>query len=204
MREDAYTPSGSGKVRGVAASTKTVGRLSGYNALGSLLILLSVPCVLPIPGVGNVMGLALMGTAWWIWCGTAGHQAAQGLTALPLNARHRRLVRRWIARVHRLAAPWCRPRLCALVSPQPRTTLAACAALLVALMGVLIFLPIPLGNILPAASVTCLGLGLSHKDGLAALCSAGLAVLALVYTGVLGAGAWIWIMAPLGRLLGLA
>jgi hypothetical protein len=68
---------------------------------------------------------------------------------------------------------------------------------------VLIFLPIPLGNVLPAASVTTLGLGLSHRDGLAALWSAGLAGLALAYTLALGAGAWVWVMTPMARLLGL-
>jgi hypothetical protein len=67
----------------------------------------------------------------------------------------------------------------------------------------LIFLPIPLGNVLPAASVTCLGLGISHRDGLAALWSAALAVLALAYTAALAAGAWTWVVAPLGRWLGL-
>jgi len=172
--------------------------------LGSLLVLLSAPCVLPIPGIGNVMGLALMGAAWWIWRGTAADAQASGATNLPLNPRHERLVQSWMARLDRLAAPWCRPRLNVLVDLQPRTWRAAFAAALVALMGVLIFLPIPLGNVLPAASVTSLGLGLSHRDGLAALWSAGLAGLALTYTAALGAGAWVWIMAPLGQLLGLA
>lgn len=170
---------------------------------GSLLILLSAPCVLPIPGIGNVMGLALMGTAWWIWRGTSSTDLTGRVPAVLLNPRHQRLFRRWMARVDRLAAPWCRPRLNTLVDLQPRSWRAACAAALVALMGLLIFLPIPLGNVLPAASVTSLGLGLSHRDGLAALWSAGLAGLALVYTAALGAGAWVWIMAPLGRVLGL-
>jgi hypothetical protein len=71
-------------------------------------------------------------------------------------------------------------------------------------MGVLIFLPIPLGNVLPAASVTCLGLGLSHRDGVVALWSAGLAALALAYTAVLAAGAWAWVIDPIWRAIGLA
>lgn len=174
------------------------------HPLGPLLILLSAPCVLPIPGIGNVMGLALMGAAWWIWRGPAADALTGRATAAPLNPRHRRLVRRWMARVGRLAAPWCRPRLITFVDLQPGSWRTAFAAALVALMGVLIFLPIPLGNVLPAASVTSLGLGLSHRDGLAALWSAGLAGLALVYAAALGAGAWMWVMAPVGRWLGVA
>ena len=173
------------------------------HPLGSLLILLSAPCVLPIPGIGNVMGLALMGAAWCIWRGTPATAFTGRTTTLPMNPRHRRLVRRWMARLDRLAAPWCRPRLNTLVDLQPRSWRAAFAAALVALMGVLIFLPIPLGNVLPAASVTTLGLGLSHRDGMAALWSAGLAGLALAYTAALGAGAWMWIIAPVAQLLGL-
>jgi hypothetical protein len=71
-------------------------------------------------------------------------------------------------------------------------------------MGVLIFLPIPLGNVLPAASVTCLGLGLSHRDGMAALWSAALAVLALAYPVALAAGAWTWMVSPLWKAVGLS
>jgi hypothetical protein len=68
---------------------------------------------------------------------------------------------------------------------------------------VLIFLPIPLGNVLPAASVTCLGLGLSHRDGMAALWSVALALLALAYPVALAAGAWAWVIDPLWKATGL-
>jgi hypothetical protein len=177
-------------------------RSAQAESLGSLLILMAVPCVLPIPGIGNVMGLGMMGLAWAIWQGDVAAGLISRARTSPLNAHHRRKIRRVIRRVHRLAAPWCRPRLEGLVSPSPRSWHAASAAALVAIMGALIFLPIPLGNVLPAASVTCLGLGLSHRDGVAALWSAGLAVLALAYTAALAAGAWAWIMAPLARWAG--
>ena len=174
------------------------------DALGSLLILMAVPCVLPIPGIGNVMGLGMMGLAWAIWRGDPAMGLLSRTRTSPLNAHRRRQIRRGIRWVHQLAAPWCRPRLEGLVRLAPRSWHAASAAALVSTMGVLIFLPIPLGNVLPAASVTCLGLGLSHRDGVAALWSAGLAVLALAYTAVLAAGAWAWVMAPFGRWLGLS
>jgi hypothetical protein len=108
-----------------------------------------------------------------------------------------------MGRLEQLSSRWCRPRLQRLALLPARSWQAAAVAALVATMGVLIFLPIPLGNVLPAASVTCLGLGLSRRDGVAALWSAGLAALALAYTAALAAGAWAWVMAPLGRWLGL-
>jgi hypothetical protein len=172
------------------------------HPVGSPLILMSLPCVLPIPGIGNVMGVGLMALAWLIWRGEQPSDVSGRARPPTLNAHRRRQIRRWIRRLHRLAEPWCRPRLEGLVTLRPRSWRAATAALLVATMGVLIFLPIPLGNVLPAASVTCLGLGLSHRDGMAALWSAALAVLALAYPVALAAGAWTWGLAPLWRALG--
>ena len=75
-------------------------------------------------------------------------------------------------------------------------------AALVATMGVEIFLPIPLGNVLPAASLTLLGMALKHRDGLATLWSLALAVIALAYPFLLGLGAWQWVMNPLWQGLG--
>jgi len=174
------------------------------DELGSLLILTAVPCVLPIPGIGNVMGLGMIGLAWAIWRGDSTLGLLGRTRTSPLNAQRRRQIRLGIRRVHRLAAPWCRPRLQSLVSLAPRSWHAAAAAALVATMGVLIFLPIPLGNVLPAASITCLGLGLSHRDGVAALWSAGLAALAMAYTAALAAGAWTWVIDPIWQAVGLS
>jgi hypothetical protein len=60
-------------------------------------------------------------------------------------------------------------------------------ALVMALMGVLIALPIPFGNTLPGFAVILLGLGLALVDGLAVL---GALILAAVATGVSIALGW--------------
>ena len=63
----------------------------------------------------------------------------------------------WLERAERLA----RPRLPALVSrPVERLIGVICIVL-----AVVLFLPIPLGNIPPGISITLLGLGLMEKDG---------------------------------------
>jgi hypothetical protein len=59
-------------------------------------------------------------------------------------------------------------------------------------MGVLITLPIPFGNILPAAAVTLFGLGSVFRDGAAALLGMAVAVAATLFPVALAAAAWAW------------
>lgn len=175
-------------------------QLHGPALEGSMLVLMGAPCLLPIPGVGNVMGAALMLAAVTLWKG-------QGATALPARVAAFRLPPRWAHRVLRMLAAvygWAergsRERLVGLARPGPSPWLAT----QVGLMGAVIFLPIPLGNVLPALAVVALGLGLALRDGVAVLLAAGLALSALLYTAALGAGAWWWIAAPLMHWIGRA
>ena len=64
-------------------------------------------------------------------------------------------------------------------------------------MGVVIFLPIPLGNVLPAIAIVLLGLGLALQDGLSVLAGWFVSLLALTYTLALVVGAWVWLIAPI-------
>lgn len=162
---------------------------------GSMLVLLSVPCVLPIPGIGNVMGAALAVLALAGW-----HHGELG--DLPGRVARVTLPARWARRVLNLLAwfyagsgRWCRVRLSGVAEMRPRSWMSP----LVGLMGGLIFLPIPLGNVLPALALVLLGLGLAFRDGLAALAGCGVAMLALVYTVALGVGAWAWLIVPVAR-----
>jgi hypothetical protein len=41
----------------------------GLAARGSLLLLLAVPCLLPIPGMGTVLGLGVLAMAVALWRG---------------------------------------------------------------------------------------------------------------------------------------
>lgn len=179
--------------------------LAPSHSIGSLLILLSVPCVLPVPGIGNVMGLALIGVAGLIWrIGSAGAIGRPGLVgSLRLHHDHEARLLQWLSRVEQWSGRWCRPRLNRLTQLPARSWQAASAAAVVAMLGVEIFLPIPLGNVLPAAALTLMGMALKHRDGVVALWSLVLASLALAYPFLLGLGAWQWIMAPLWRAWGM-
>lgn len=167
----------------------------GAAAQGTLLVLMSAPCVLPVPGVGNVLGMGLMLLALAMWRGQCAQQLPQRVAGWQLSARWARRVLGLLAGFYALAGRWSRQRLVHLVgqADTPQAWLAPG----VALMGGLIFLPIPFGNVLPALALCLVGLGLVFRDGLAVLLAMLAATLALAYTGALGVLAWQWGLAPL-------
>jgi hypothetical protein len=61
---------------------------------------------------------------------------------------------------------------------------------LLALMALLIWLPIPFGNVLPAFALVMLGLGLAFRDGLAVLAGFLVGGVALAGTTAAGLAAW--------------
>jgi hypothetical protein len=165
----------------------------GPAAQGTLLVLLAAPCLLPMPGVGSVLGIGLALLALTMWRG-------QQATGLPKRVADVHLSDAWARRVlglladfYGLAGRWARSRLTGIAEPGPRSWIAAKAGL----MAVLIVLPIPFGNVLPALALMLLGLGLVFRDGAAVLLSAAIATTAVLYTGGLGMAAWLWGMAPL-------
>jgi hypothetical protein len=196
---------------GLGAGPVTLAQLAalqGPAALGSLLVLLAAPCVLPVPGVGNVMGLALMMLALPMWRG-------QPIAALPAGVAGFQMPARWARRALLLMAGLYalaeritrsgrrRPQGAApqpAQQPGPRPWLAAH----VALMGGLIFLPLPLGNVLPALSLALLGLALALHDRLLMAGALAAGLLAWVYTAALGLAVWAWGLAPVLNYLGLS
>jgi len=167
---------------------------------GSLLVLLAAPCLLPAPGVGTVLSLGLAAMALALWRGEACQGLPQRVTDLELPVAWARRVLGLLARFYALAGRCSRRRLehlAHLGDGGPRAWLAA----KVGLMGGLIFLPIPLGNVLPALALVLLGLGLAFRDGVAVLLAGATAGTALASTLALGAAAWIWGLAPVLRWL---
>ena len=170
----------------------------GSAAFSSMLVLLAMASVLPLPGVGNITGLAVLPMALALWRGRGAGGLPERLAALRMPARLAGQVLRSLAGVYALCGRWSRRRLCRLALPGPRSWLAV----KIALMGVLIFLPIPLGNILPAIALGLLGLALAFEDGLLVLLATVFAGLSVLYTAALGAAAWWWGVAPLMQWLG--
>ena len=54
-------------------SMQTLPQAHGHTAHGTLLLLMAVPCLLPVPGVGTVLGLGMAALAAAMW---RGHSSA--------------------------------------------------------------------------------------------------------------------------------
>ncbi len=139
----------------------TLAEAHGGAWQASLLVLLAAPCMLPIPGVGVVLsvGLALLGLM--LLRPQQHHQlpARLGRLTLPREGATRSLA--LLARFYDGICRLTRPRMPALAGPHARWWLGP----MTVVMAVLIFLPIPFGNLLPAVALMLAGVALAARDG---------------------------------------
>lgn len=160
----------------------------GADAHGTLLLLLAISCLLPVPGVGTVLGVGMAALAVAMWRGDC-------VPCLPQRVAKLELPRHWAQRVlvtlasaYNLAGRHAKARLSHLVVACGRSA----TALAVGLMATIVAMPIPFGNLLPAVAVMFIGLGLVFRDGLAVILGLLMSAVALAATiGVL-LMAWVW------------
>lgn len=162
----------------------------GGRATGALLLIFGLICTLPLPpGSTTVFGAPLLLLAPQLLLGFRSPW-------LPASLRRRGISTRDLRRGLPRVLPWLermeavsRPRLGFLLGPAGHRVIGLiCTAL-----ALVLILPIPLGNMLPAAAVSVLSLALVQRDGFLALLGYGLAgaslgVLALA-AGMIGRGA---------------
>lgn len=162
----------------------------GPAAHGSLLLLLAVPCLLPVPGTGTVLGLGVLALAVSMWRGQSELALPARVARLEMSQCWARRVLSTLATIYAVAARVARARHGWMVREGAWRWLAAA----VALMAVLLILPIPFGNVLPAAALILLGLGLSFRDGIVVAAGAVVGVLAagVMFTLVVLAAGWGW------------
>lgn len=169
------------------------------RALGALIFIFAVPVVLPLPpGVSTVFGAPLLFLTAQLMLGMK--------PWLPHFITDRSLMRREFRKVVTAVTPWLnraetlmRPRL-SFVGQRPFVYLLGLMCLV---LSIILFLPIPLGNMLPALAVSIIALGLLARDGVWMLIGlvAGIVALVVVW-GVL----WAIIIAALfvvGSVFGL-
>ncbi|MBB6253530.1 exopolysaccharide biosynthesis protein [Nitrospirillum iridis] len=152
------------------------------RAVGALIFVFAVPNVLPTPpGTSAVLGLPLvfltaqlaLGRRPWLPRFIAGRSLARKDFAA-LMAK----VAPWLAKAERML----KPRLGALTRPPAENAVGA----LCFLLALILFLPIPLGNMLPALAICLVALGVLERDGVWVLLGLGTAVAAVtVVWGVL-------------------
>lgn len=156
----------------------------GDRALAALLFVFAVPNVLPVPpGVSAVLGAPLVLLALQLTFGRRPWLPAVMARRTLSRSDFAALVRRigpWLARAERLLQPR--------ISPLALPPMEYLVGLVCLLLAVVLVLPVPLGNMLPALAISLLALGILERDGLWIL--AGLlvaAVSAVVVSGVVWA-----------------
>ena len=173
-------------------------RLHGRAGPGGLLVVLSVPCLLPVPGAGVFMSMGMAMVAWMIWRHYPRLVMPRKVGRFQLSPPMARRALNILAWLYEKASHVMRTRQRWWLQPAHRLWLAP----FVAVMALIIFLPIPFGNVVPAVALLLIGLGLVFEDGLAMLTGVlvGLALVAVLAGLVGGAAHWapaLWAAWPL-------
>lgn len=180
--------SAAASIQGEPVSMRAIMQAHGSEAHGALLLMLAIPCLLPVPGVGTVLGLGVVALAVAMWRG-------QCPLVLPARVADLELPPYWAQRVlgglawaYALAGRHAKPRMSHLAVPGRRSGIS----LTVGLMAVIVVMPIPLGNLLPAIALALIGLGMVFRDGIVLLCGLLLSGVALLVTTGLLLAVWVW------------
>ena len=152
------------------------------RAMGALLLIFALPNVLPsLPGTSGILGLPLVYLTSQMMRGR--------MPWLPKFIANRSLPRDNFAGLVDRAEPWLArserflmPRLGWLVHERTERLIGGVALLL----SVILILPIPLGNMLPALAICLFALGLMERDGVWVIAGMVVSVVAVsVVAGVL-------------------
>lgn len=157
----------------------------GDRAFGAFLILLSVPNVLPVPGLSMVTGLPMLFLGAQIAVGRATPWLPRRLAAASVE-------RGALLAVLERARPkiaWIERRLLrARLVPLAHGPAERLAGLVIMVMAAVMALPIVFGNQPPALAITLIALGLIERDGLFVLAGYVVALAALAIVSVMGLG----------------
>lgn len=169
-----------------------------HRAIAAMLFIFAVPNTIPVPpGVSGVLGAPLIFLAAQLMLGRAPWLPGLISDRSFARADFEKVVNRvgpWLQKAERLM----RPRLEMLAKPPAEYMVGGLALLL----SIVLFLPIPLGNMLPAIAICILALGLIERDGLWVLIGTAVSVVSLVIvSGViaaLGYAGWLAISTLFG------
>jgi len=152
-------------------------RLHGDASGPVLMMLLAVLATLPIAGAGMVLSLGIFLLSWAWLRGMDNMPLPERLGRVTLNPVWTRRCLHGLAWIYEEADRLLRPRWIAMSNRRLRPLWGVW----IALMGVIIFVPLPLGNVLPAISLVLLSLGWMFRDGLALLLAGMAGVGAVLY-----------------------
>lgn len=151
---------------------------AGDRAFGALVFFFAAPNVIPTPpGTSTVLGLPLVLLAFQLLIGRRAPWLPKVVGARSLERSHFVMLIERAVPVLRAIERVLKPRLSVLVSPIAERLLG----LWLFILSVVLFLPIPFGNMLPAAAICLIALALLEHDGLAAIFGSMLGVAAILF-----------------------
>ena len=155
----------------------------GERSFGALLVILAIPNMVAglIPGLSIVLGLPLLLVSMQLVVGAERPWLPRRLARLEIKRSDlRRMLERTRPAVRRLERA-LQPRLEFLTSPWAERLIGlGCLAL-----SILVFLPIPFANLVPAIGIMLFGFSMLERDGLMALAAMGIVgVSAALFSGV--------------------
>ncbi len=151
----------------------------GEATLGGLLIVLSLPCLLPsLFGLGWVLSLGLFAVGIAMVRGSEHVHLPQRVAHLPIARQRAQTFLLALARFYVRLGRVAKPRWRHLVGPRAQRFLAVP----VLFMAFVIFLPIPGGNTLPAIALLLIGCAMIFRDGLMASAGVLMSVVTLIIT----------------------
>lgn len=171
----------------------TIGQMMevfGGRAMGGLLLIFGLACTLPLPPGGTtIFGLPLCLLAPQLLVGARAPwlpvRVRTGSLAIADLRKGLPRVLPWVRRMESVS----RPRLDWVFAPVGQRLIG----LVCTVLALILILPIPLGNILPATAVVVLSLALVQRDGVLALLGYGLAgtsiAILVLAAGVISRGA---------------
>ena len=172
----------------------------GDRAFGALMFVFAAPLVLPMPpGVSALLGAPLIFiTAQW----TMGRKTLwlpKALLARTMStADFRALVVKLKPHLKRLERR-LRPRLTFMYNPLGDRLVGA----LCFILSLIVFLPIPFGNMLPSFAIAAFAIGGAERDGVAALVGWVTAILSIFVLAVLSKAILAAILAFFSTLVGM-
>ena len=186
-----------------SAGTVTIGDLAkmmGERAFGALMFIFAVPNAIPTPpGTSAVLGLPLLFLTYQLMVGRQALWLPQRISQRPVSGQ-------LLSAFMRRAMPWLirtekvlKPRISLLVR---NNTAERVLGFVCFMLSIILFLPIPLGNILPAMAIAVLALALAERDGVAALVGYGLAAASIALLGLVSSAIWAGVQAFINALIG--
>jgi hypothetical protein len=138
----------------------------GDRAFGALMLLFAAPNVLPLPpGMSAVLGAPLLFITAQLMLGCPTLWMPRFICERSISRDFFALLTAKLSPILHRAERFLRPRMSLLLRPLPERIVGAACLLL----AIILFLPIPFGNIPPAFAIAAFALGILERDGLATL-----------------------------------